>query len=103
MLNLNRYGVPLQAHIFQPFWRGLRLIRKPNQAFYERILTELRADPKKCVMVGDKLRADVYGGNKAGMYTILVKPNGNDYWYDRVLFTRMREHRTIDSFKPKKR
>ena len=101
MLNLDRYGIPLQAHIFQPFWRGLRLIRKPNQAFYSRILTELRADPKKCVMIGDKLRADVYGGNRAGMFTILVKPNGSDYWYDRILFTRMREHRTIDSFKPK--
>lgn len=102
MLNLKPYGIPLQAHIFQPYWRALWLVRKPNHMFYERILSELRADPKQCVMIGDKLHGDIFGGNRAGMYTILVKPNGSDYWYDRILFTRMREHRTIDSFKPTK-
>ncbi|MDQ5886398.1 MAG: putative phosphatase [Patescibacteria group bacterium] len=102
ILNLERYSVPLQAYLFQPFWRGIRLIRKPNSAFYERILNELRADPKTCVMIGDKLHADVFGGNRAGMLTILVKPNGSDYWFDKILLTRIREHRTIESFKPTK-
>lgn len=100
ILNLERYSVPLQAHLFQPFWRGIRFIRKPNQAFYERILKEIRADPKKCVMIGDKLHGDVFGANRMGMMSVLVKPNGKDYWFDKILLTRMREHRTIESFKP---
>jgi predicted HAD superfamily phosphohydrolase YqeG len=47
-------------------------------------------------MIGDKLRGDVYGGNVSGLFTVLVKPNGHDYWYDRILFTRLRERRLMN-------
>jgi uncharacterized protein len=103
MLDLRRYGVPLSAQIFQPYWVGIRLIRKPNLAFYQKILDRLQAKPSECVMIGDKLRADVYGGNRAGMYTVLVHPKGSDYWYDRILFTRMRERRSLAELLPKKK
>lgn len=102
MLNLRKYGIPLSAHIFQPYIKGFWLIRKPNLKFYTRILTFLKAKPADCVMIGDKLRADVFGGNRAGMYTVLVMPNGKDYWYDRILMTRRREHRSLQELIPKK-
>jgi len=99
MLNLGSYSTPISANVFQPYWHGIRLIRKPNIKFFNRILEKLSAKPPECVMIGDKLRADVFGGNRAGMTTILVSPNGKDYWYDQLLFTRSRERRTIGGWK----
>ena len=99
MLNLRSYSTPLNANVFQPYWHRLRLVRKPNKRFYNRIIDKLAAKPAECVMIGDKLHADVFGGNRAGMVTILVNPNGSDYWYDRLLFTRIRERRTIGGWK----
>ena len=96
MLNLRAYSKPLDANLFQPFWVGLHLIRKPSERFYGRILTTLGAKASETVMIGDKLRGDVYGGNVAGMLTVMVKPKGADYWYDKILFTRMRERRILE-------
>ncbi len=98
MLNLSGYGTSISAHVFQPFWKGLWLIRKPNKLFYERILKEIGAKPRECVMIGDKLRGDIYGANNVGLFTILVKPKGSDYFYDWLLFTRFRERQSMAKF-----
>lgn len=103
ILDLKRYGSPLSAHIFQPYWLGLRLVRKPNRLFFQRITKILATNPSACVMIGDKLRADVFGGNRAGMYTVLVNPKGKDYLYDRILFTRFRERRSLAELLAKKK
>lgn len=92
---LQRFSEPLGARIFQPFRKGGRLIRKPNRLFFDRIITELGADPSEIVMVGDKAAFDVAGGNKAGMWTILVKPQGRDLFHDKLLFIRFREKRLL--------
>lgn len=99
MTNLRRYAEPLGAQIFQPFWRGLWLVRKPNPRFYARVLATLNAKPASCVMIGDKVRADVSGGNTAGMFTVLVKPRGRDFLYDTLLFTRLRERRDMRKYR----
>lgn len=98
MLKLEGYSRPVKARLFQPFWRRFVLIRKPHILFYKRILDTLNAKPKECVMIGDKLRGDVYGGNNAGMHTVQVHPKGHDYWYDRILFTRHRERRALSKY-----
>jgi uncharacterized protein len=100
MLNLQKYGIPISAKIYQPYWKGTWLIRKPNLVFYRRMITDKNAEPAECVMIGDKLRADIFGGNRAGMYTILVMPYGSDYWYDKILLTRRRERRSLQEFIP---
>lgn len=100
MTPLRRYANPLNANIFQPYISGLILVRKPNALFYQRILKKLNASGHECVMIGDKLRGDVYGGNMAGMQTVLVEPRGNDYWYDRILRTRHRELKTMQKYFP---
>lgn len=94
--NLKRYSEPIAARVFQPFRRGVRLIRKPNPLFFEYVLKELQTTPEKTVMIGDRLHADVFGGNRMGMFTIYVKKRGAiDYWFDWLLLTRLREKRTL--------
>lgn len=91
--NLSRYSKPINAHVFQPYRKGWRLIRKPNPLFFEHVLGELNTRPEQAVMIGDRLHADVLGGNRAGMYTIYVKKRGAiDYWFDWLMLTRMRDN-----------
>lgn len=92
--NLSRYSEPINARVFQPFRKGWRIIRKPNPLFFEYVLRELKAEPAETVMIGDRLHADVLGGNRMGIYTIYVKKRGAiDYWFDWLLLTRLRDNR----------
>jgi HAD superfamily phosphatase (TIGR01668 family) len=91
--NLTKFAAPIEARVFQPFWTNGKLIRKPNPIFFSRIMQELGIKPIQAAMIGDKLRADIIGGNKAGIRTVLIKPRGYDYWYDQLLFSRLRERR----------
>jgi hypothetical protein len=36
----------------------------------------------------------------AGMKTVLVEPRGNDYWYDKILRTRHREQKAMQTYFP---
>lgn len=101
MLDLSGYASSIRAKVFQPYWRKWWIVRKPNKLFFDRILKTLNAKPAECVMIGDKLHGDIYGGNVSGLTTVLVKPKGKDYWYDRILLTRMRERRTLGRYLPK--
>jgi HAD superfamily phosphatase (TIGR01668 family) len=101
MLDLSGYASSIQAKVFQPYWRHGWIVRKPNKLFFGRILKTLKAKPSECVMIGDKLHGDIYGGNVSGLHTVLVKPKGHDYWYDRLLLTRFRERRRLLPYLPK--
>lgn len=93
---LLRYSQPINARVFQPFRHGWQLIRKPNPLFFDHVLTELKAKPVQTVMIGDRLHADVMGGNRAGMYTIYIGRRGAiDYWFDWLLFTRARDNHRL--------
>lgn len=93
--SLSQFSDPLGARVFQPFYRKGLLVRKPNIRYFEHILQELDAAPSEVVMIGDKAMFDVAGGNKAGMVTVLVKPQGKDLLHDRLLFIRFREKRLL--------
>ncbi len=45
---------------------------KPNPKYYLEICQKLRLDPKKCLMVGNNTREDVWAAGAAGMDTYLV-------------------------------
>lgn len=62
--------------------------RKPSSKFFRRVIDMFGVKPVVIAMVGDKLMADIYGGNKAGMVTVWVKTNGRDSIFDRILQTR---------------
>lgn len=95
MHKLDTFSKPLGAHVFQPFARKGRLIRKPSKQFFTHIIESLDAKPEEIAMVGDKAMFDVDGGNKAGMLTILVAPLGKDLFHDKLLFIRFREKRVL--------
>ncbi len=47
---------------------------KPARRAFRQALEQLQLKPIETVMMGDQLLTDVYGGNRLGLYTILVKP-----------------------------
>lgn len=50
-------------------------VEKPDRAFFEKVLTEIRADDLSSVMiVGDSLTSDIQGGMNAGIKTCWYNP-----------------------------
>ena len=47
---------------------------KPRRGAFRRIARRFSLTPPEIAVVGDQLFTDVLGGNRAGMYTILVTP-----------------------------
>ena len=47
---------------------------KPNPANYREAMKRMHTDEKNTLFVGDQICTDVWGANKAGIYSILVKP-----------------------------
>ena len=56
---------------------GLKAIyraSKPGRRAFAKALDVLCLDASQTAVIGDQIFTDVYGGNRLGMYTILVKP-----------------------------
>jgi len=47
---------------------------KPRRKGFRTALHAIASDPARAAVIGDQLLTDVFGGNRAGLYTILVKP-----------------------------
>ena len=47
---------------------------KPRISGYERAMELMGTNKKNTLFVGDQIFTDVYGANRAGIYTILTKP-----------------------------
>ncbi len=73
--------------------RATLTTRKPSVKFFHRVVELFDVKPSKIAMVGDKLIADIYGGNKAGFKTVWVDKNGRDSIIDWVVQTRRFERR----------
>lgn len=65
---------------------------KPSKNKYKKILKEYRFSENEVAMIGDQLLTDILGGNKVGIYTILVNPIGKK----ELIFTKF--NRTIEKF-----
>lgn len=48
--------------------------KKPTKVSFKKALTILNSKVEETVVIGDQLLTDVYGGNRMGLYTILVVP-----------------------------
>lgn len=68
--------------VFRAFVCRSGLVRKPEPRFFEPIFEVLQVTPKECVMIGDNLLTDIYGGNLVGMTTVQVAPLGSNYVYE---------------------
>jgi uncharacterized protein len=67
---VSQFAIPLQI----PF---IHKARKPLSSCFRRAMYELDTEVASTVMVGDQLLTDVLGGNRMGLYTILVVPISN--------------------------
>jgi len=56
-------GVPATAHSLKPRRHG-----------FEKAAALIGCELDRCVVVGDQLLTDIWGGNRVGAYTILVNP-----------------------------
>jgi HAD superfamily phosphatase (TIGR01668 family) len=55
--------------------------KKPARSGFFRACQLLNLPPEQLAMVGDQLLTDIYGGNKAGFFTILTEPLADrEFW-----------------------
>ena len=55
---------------------------KPFKKGYARAMAVLRTKPEETAMIGDQLFTDMWGGNRWGLYTILLEPMAKkEYWF----------------------
>ncbi len=73
------------------FWN-----RKPSPVPYRYALEAMHAQPKETACIGDQLFTDILGGNRLGLYSILVKPLGKDHWSTQLTGRRRRERRILN-------
>lgn len=64
---------------------ALHQSQKPLTKNFKKALTLMQCTKEEAVIVGDQVFTDVYGGNKAGIKTILVQPvSDKDEWKTKV-------------------
>lgn len=59
---------------------------KPLVGPFRRALKMLGTSPEETALIGDQIFTDIFGGNLAGLYTILVVPmQGKEFWGTRLI------------------
>jgi putative hydrolase of the HAD superfamily len=54
---------------------------KPAEILFKTAMNDTKSTPRECIMVGDTYKADIVGGNLAGMTTVLVDVYNNQQEY----------------------
>lgn len=80
--------LPLGESMDAPVIRASLFTRKPSRRFFNSVIKLFGAHPHEIAMIGDKLIADIYGGNKSGLVTVWVEKLGTDSIWDRWLHVR---------------
>lgn len=75
------------------FWDG-----KPSAMPFVAAMKMMNSQPENTAIVGDQVFTDIYGGNRLGLYTILVTPLGPDHWSTGLMQRRYLEEQLIRSF-----
>lgn len=52
----------------------VRHARKPSRVGFEKAMAAMGTVPANTAIVGDQMFTDIWGGNRTGIYTIMVKP-----------------------------
>ena len=68
------------------FWE-----RKPGAKPFLEAMRMMNSQPENTAMMGDQIFTDFLGGKRLGLYTILVRPLGEDHWTTRLTGRRRRE------------
>jgi HAD superfamily phosphatase (TIGR01668 family) len=63
---------------------------KPRKSPFRRAMKMLGMTPGETAVVGDQIFTDILGGNRLGLYTILVVPMpGKEYWATELINRRL--------------
>lgn len=74
--------------------------RKPLGKAFQKALHTMNLPQEETVMIGDQLLTDIFGGNRAGFYTILVVPVAQTDGFA-TKFNRMVERKILNWFNKK--
>ena len=75
--------------------------RKPFQKKFKKVLKEYKYNQSEVAMIGDQIVTDIYGGNKMGIFTVLVKPiNKKELFFTKI--NRILENKIIRKLEKKK-
>jgi HAD superfamily phosphatase (TIGR01668 family) len=59
---------------------------KPAKRYFQNALNDLGLKPEQAVMIGDRFLQDIFGANRAGVYSLLVFKLGKSHdWFDSLL------------------
>jgi HAD superfamily phosphatase (TIGR01668 family) len=65
---------------------NIRKARKPRPDGFHRAMKAMNTTPATTAVIGDQMFTDILGGNRAGIYTILVKPmSKGEFVYTRLV------------------
>jgi len=53
---------------------NIRKARKPSRSGFHRAMAAMGTTPHNTAIIGDQMFTDIWGGNRCGIYTIMVKP-----------------------------
>ncbi|MEB8126713.1 YqeG family HAD IIIA-type phosphatase [Staphylococcus succinus] len=74
--------------------------KKPRGRAFDRAAKSMQLDPSEIVVIGDQMLTDVFGGNRRGLFTIMVVPvKQTDGFITK--FNRMIERRLLQHFRKK--
>ncbi|MGQ9557702.1 MAG: YqeG family HAD IIIA-type phosphatase [Desulfurispora sp.] len=63
---------------------------KPRKKPFRKAMRLLGVTPQQTAVVGDQIFTDILGGNRLGLYTILVTPlPGKEYWATQLISRRL--------------
>ena len=73
-----------RVHRMQAFFhcRGLARAKKPTGIGLKKAMRVMKTRPWETAIIGDQIFTDVLGGNRIGLYTILVTPmKSKEFWW----------------------
>lgn len=75
--------------------------RKPSQRKFKKVLKEYKYNQSEVAIIGDQILTDVLGGNRMGIFTVLVKPlSSKEFLWTKI--NRIFENRMIRKLERKK-
>lgn len=74
--------------------------RKPRGRAFNQAAQSMQLDPAEIVVIGDQMMTDVFGGNRRGLFTIMVVPVKHTDGFI-TKFNRLVERRLLQHFRKK--
>jgi HAD superfamily phosphatase (TIGR01668 family) len=65
---------------------NVRQARKPGKSGFRRAMEAMGTTPANTAIIGDQMFTDILGGNRTGLYTVMVKPiHKSEFAYTRFV------------------